>query len=189
MFDIGSGELLLILIAVLVFFGPKKMPELARSVGRGVREFKRAQREFTDQINQAFTEEEGRQRGNVPRRSTHRVEAPPVELRAEPSLPSPLVVPAIPDAAGESPGTAVDAPPTDDPDANSEATISAPEQSMAAAEAGDANSEDEVSDAARTSPAPAAATEPPPPSSPPTEPPARTVRRGDERRERENREI
>jgi len=83
MFDIGSGELLLILIAVLVFFGPKKMPELARSVGRGMREFKRAQREFTDQINSAFSDEESRQRGNVARRTISRAEPPRVELKSQ----------------------------------------------------------------------------------------------------------
>jgi len=83
MFDIGGGELLLILIAVLVFFGPKKLPELARSVGRGMREFKRAQREFTDQINTAFSEEEGRQRGNIARRPIPRVEPPRVDFHGE----------------------------------------------------------------------------------------------------------
>jgi TatA/E family protein of Tat protein translocase len=60
MFDIGAGELLLILIFVLVFFGPKKIPELSRSLGRGIREFKKAQREFADHINTAFAEEEMR---------------------------------------------------------------------------------------------------------------------------------
>ena len=54
MFDIGGGELLLILIFVLITFGPKKLPELAQSLGRGLREFKRAQREFTEQINSAI---------------------------------------------------------------------------------------------------------------------------------------
>src|SRR5688500_16765405 len=57
MFDLGGGELLLIVLAVLVLFGPKKLPELAQSLGRGMREFKRAQREFTDQINQAVSDE------------------------------------------------------------------------------------------------------------------------------------
>ncbi|HVZ38243.1 MAG TPA: twin-arginine translocase TatA/TatE family subunit [Candidatus Kapabacteria bacterium] len=61
MFDIGSGELLLILIVVLIAFGPRKLPELAQSLGRGIREFKKAQREFTDQINTAIQQEERRQ--------------------------------------------------------------------------------------------------------------------------------
>lgn len=58
MFDIGGGELLLILIFVLIAFGPKKLPELAQSLGRGMREFKRAQREFTEQINSAIEHEQ-----------------------------------------------------------------------------------------------------------------------------------
>lgn len=37
---IGTGEILLILIIVLVLFGPKKLPELARAVGKSVKEYK-----------------------------------------------------------------------------------------------------------------------------------------------------
>lgn len=39
---IGTGELLVILCVVLILFGGKKLPELARSIGIGLREFKRA---------------------------------------------------------------------------------------------------------------------------------------------------
>jgi twin arginine-targeting protein translocase, TatA/E family len=38
----GTGELLVILLVVLVLFGGKKLPELARSIGLGIREFKKA---------------------------------------------------------------------------------------------------------------------------------------------------
>ena len=41
-FDIGGGELFLIMMFVLVFFGSKKIPELARGLGKGMREFKEA---------------------------------------------------------------------------------------------------------------------------------------------------
>jgi TatA/E family protein of Tat protein translocase len=58
MFDIGTGELLLIVIFVLVFFGPKKLPELAQSMGRGMREFRKAQQEFSNHINSAFEDEQ-----------------------------------------------------------------------------------------------------------------------------------
>lgn len=61
MFDIGGQELLLILIVVLMLFGPKKLPELMQSFGKGVREFRRAQQQFNDHINTAFREEEQRQ--------------------------------------------------------------------------------------------------------------------------------
>lgn len=39
---IGTGELIVILCVILVLFGGKKLPELARSIGLGLREFKKA---------------------------------------------------------------------------------------------------------------------------------------------------
>ncbi|WP_244518891.1 Sec-independent protein translocase subunit TatA/TatB [Parapedobacter composti] len=44
-FGIGGQELLLIIVACLLLFGGKKIPELMRGLGRGVREFKRGQEE------------------------------------------------------------------------------------------------------------------------------------------------
>ncbi len=44
--NIGTTELLLILLAVLIFFGAKKIPELAQGLGKGIREFKKAAREI-----------------------------------------------------------------------------------------------------------------------------------------------
>jgi sec-independent protein translocase protein TatA len=40
--NIGMGELLIILLVVLIFFGPKKIPEMAQGIGKGMREFKKA---------------------------------------------------------------------------------------------------------------------------------------------------
>jgi TatA/E family protein of Tat protein translocase len=52
MFGIGTTELMLIMAIALVVLGPKKLPELARSLGRGLAEFRRASsdlhREFLD---------------------------------------------------------------------------------------------------------------------------------------------
>lgn len=42
---IGTQELILIIVVVLLLFGASKIPELARNLGRGVAEFKKAQRE------------------------------------------------------------------------------------------------------------------------------------------------
>lgn len=58
MFDIGGPELIMILIGVLILFGPKKLPELAQGLGKGLRQFRRAQQEFNDQITSAMREEE-----------------------------------------------------------------------------------------------------------------------------------
>lgn len=50
MLDIGLQELLLILVIALLVFGPKRLPELGRAVGRAMREFKRASDEFRSTI-------------------------------------------------------------------------------------------------------------------------------------------
>lgn len=46
----GGGEWLFILLAVLLLFGAKKIPELARGLGRGIREFKDASREIQSEL-------------------------------------------------------------------------------------------------------------------------------------------
>ncbi len=46
MFDIGFQELILILVVALLVFGPRRLPELGRALGRAMREFRRATEEF-----------------------------------------------------------------------------------------------------------------------------------------------
>ncbi|OPL10318.1 MAG: hypothetical protein AVO34_11045 [Firmicutes bacterium ML8_F2] len=48
---IGIWEILLILIVALIIFGPAKLPELGKSIGNGLREFKKATRELKDTIS------------------------------------------------------------------------------------------------------------------------------------------
>ncbi len=50
-FDIGTGELMLILFVVFVVMGPKKMPEVARTLGKTINEMKRASAGFKNEIN------------------------------------------------------------------------------------------------------------------------------------------
>ena len=52
----GTGEWLLILIVALIIFGPGKLPEVGRGFGRAIREFKRASRGWSEQINAAIEE-------------------------------------------------------------------------------------------------------------------------------------
>jgi sec-independent protein translocase protein TatB len=56
MFDVGAGEMLFILVAALLLFGPKKIPEVAQMVGRGLREFRRAQDGLREQIREVTSE-------------------------------------------------------------------------------------------------------------------------------------
>lgn len=46
--NLGPTELILILAVVVIFFGAKKIPELAQGVGKGVREFRKAARELDE---------------------------------------------------------------------------------------------------------------------------------------------
>jgi sec-independent protein translocase protein TatA len=54
--NLGGGEIIVVLLIVLLFFGSKKIPELARGLGRGMREFKDAtsgvQREIEESMNE-----------------------------------------------------------------------------------------------------------------------------------------
>ncbi|MFM2081830.1 MAG: twin-arginine translocase TatA/TatE family subunit [Verrucomicrobiota bacterium] len=50
---LGGWEWVVVLGAVLLLFGAKRIPELAKGLGSGIREFKKAAREVTDEVNNA----------------------------------------------------------------------------------------------------------------------------------------
>jgi sec-independent protein translocase protein TatB len=50
MFGMGAGELILILVLVLLVFGPKKLPDLAKGIGKALREFRRASTDLQAQV-------------------------------------------------------------------------------------------------------------------------------------------
>jgi sec-independent protein translocase protein TatA len=55
--DFSIGKILLILFVLVIFFGPKKIPDIAQSVGKGIREFKKAMRDVSDEIQKPASEE------------------------------------------------------------------------------------------------------------------------------------
>lgn len=53
----GWSEILIIALFILVFFGAKKIPEIARGMGRGIREFKDATKEVKKEIDEGLSED------------------------------------------------------------------------------------------------------------------------------------
>ena len=49
--NLGAPELILILLVIIVFFGAKKIPEIAQGVGKGIREFRKASREAQEEVD------------------------------------------------------------------------------------------------------------------------------------------
>jgi sec-independent protein translocase protein TatA len=58
LFNLGGGEIILILALILILFGAKKLPELAKGLGQGIKEFKKATKEVTDEVGRAMDENE-----------------------------------------------------------------------------------------------------------------------------------
>lgn len=66
MFGIGFQEMLIILVVVLIFFGPKRLPDLAKSLGKGIAEFKKASEEVRKGIDEAVREAEAEVKDSGP---------------------------------------------------------------------------------------------------------------------------
>ncbi len=55
--NLGLTEMLLIGIALLIFFGPSRLPELGKALGKGIQEFKKASKEITESVKEDVTNE------------------------------------------------------------------------------------------------------------------------------------
>jgi len=56
MFGMGTTEMILVLLIIIIFFGAKKIPELARGLGKGIREFKDASQEVKKEIESSVND-------------------------------------------------------------------------------------------------------------------------------------
>ena len=56
-FGLGGWEVVLILAVVLILFGAKKLPELAKGLGSGIKEFKKATRDVSEEMHRAMEED------------------------------------------------------------------------------------------------------------------------------------
>jgi len=48
--NLGTAEIIIIILVILIFFGAKKIPELAQGVGKGMREFKKALKDVDEDV-------------------------------------------------------------------------------------------------------------------------------------------
>ena len=56
-FSPGMPEILLVLAVILIFFGAKKLPELAKGMGQGIKEFKKATRDVNNELERAMDDQ------------------------------------------------------------------------------------------------------------------------------------
>ena len=54
---LSGGELIIVLVAILVLFGSKKIPEFAKGLGQGIKEFKKASSDVTSEFHNAMNQE------------------------------------------------------------------------------------------------------------------------------------
>lgn len=94
MFGLGVGEVLLILVVVLIVFGPTKLPDLARTFGKAMAEFRRASRDLRETFEVEFNRMDETSRN-----------------ASSPSKPAPKLIDAeFEDARKPAPGAAATAP-------------------------------------------------------------------------------
>ncbi|MCY1035009.1 Sec-independent protein translocase protein TatB [Corallococcus sp. BB11-1] len=128
MFNIGAGEMVFILVAALIVLGPQRLPELARAIGKFMREFRRQTDDVRNVVEREFYAMDEEFNRELPARPGTRVPSPPPELTGglhhlpDGSLPNMLAEPApsltaslepahlpAPEAAAESHGPSAEA--------------------------------------------------------------------------------
>ncbi|WP_223637174.1 Sec-independent protein translocase protein TatB [Corallococcus sp. EGB] len=80
MFNIGAGEMVFILVAALIVLGPQRLPELARAIGKFMREFRRQTDDVRNVVEREFYAMDQEFEREPPPRPGTRVPSPPPEL-------------------------------------------------------------------------------------------------------------
>jgi TatA/E family protein of Tat protein translocase len=85
--SLGTMEMVVILVIALVVFGPRKLPDLGRSLGRSLNEFKRASNELRNTLDEEIRVEE--------QRTSEKPKPEAATLPAEPAQPAAAAVPDV----------------------------------------------------------------------------------------------
>ncbi|TGE17848.1 Sec-independent protein translocase subunit TatA/TatB [Hymenobacter elongatus] len=85
--DLGGGEIMLIMVVILIFFGANKIPELAKGLGKGIREFKDASREIRSEFENASTTQPTTSYQTPPAPPVAPVQPAPAETYTAPAAP------------------------------------------------------------------------------------------------------
>jgi sec-independent protein translocase protein TatA len=87
-FGLGGWEVILILAVILVLFGAKKLPELAKGLGQGIKEFKKATNEVTSEIQRAANDDDYNRRQVQYHPPEKSIETTPTQPASTPVQPS-----------------------------------------------------------------------------------------------------
>ena len=93
--QLGPAEILVVLVIALLVFGPTRLPEVGRQVGRAMREIRKFQHTISRDVHEVFSDDE-------PRDVAHAAEPPPTLPPKDPATDPPV------DAPGDSSGEKAD---------------------------------------------------------------------------------
>ncbi len=103
-FGMGMGEIILIIIVGIMIFGPNKIPEIARTVGKAINTIKQTSSDLTSQINKEIEEVEQSTREHAPPSAVNTAPAAASADKALPQLPPPAPPAVSPPPASETSG-------------------------------------------------------------------------------------
>ena len=87
--NLGGPDLIIILLIILVLFGAKKLPELAKGLGSAIKEFQKAKDEFSDELHTAGKTDAAKPDVRTPAATVPRIENPPTASTATDVRPEP----------------------------------------------------------------------------------------------------